>query len=307
MKTLEPKERILFHLQEFLGRLAIFFVAPLYFIIIWCLGYRIRDLREFRAECRRAFRDHEGPWLMCPNHLTMIDSVILTYAMTSIGTQIASYRLLPWNLPERDNFQRSIALSILCYLTKCIPVNRGGDRDELKKVLDKCTYLLERGQNLMIFPEGGRSRTGRVDTENYSYGVGRFLTEFENCRVMCLYLRGDEQAAYGTMPKPWQRFTVGVEVFEPEKPAVSGLRAQRDYAGQIIRRLAGMEEDYFASGGQRHSRSYGSGERREEPGYALSQPRLYQQRAATDRGRSGGRYRALESLGGQGSGLQVRE
>lgn len=220
---MEPRERFFFHLQEFLGRLAIFFIAPLYFIAIRCLGYRVRDLRRFRAECRRAFRSHDGPWLMCPNHLTMIDSVILTYAMASVGTQIVNYWLLPWNLPERDNFQRSLALTLLCYLTKCIPVNRGGDREELKKVLDKCTYLLRQGQNLMIFPEGGRSRTGRVDTENYSYGVGRFLVEVEGCRVMCLYLRGDKQVSYGTMPRLWQRFTVGMEVFEPEKPAVSGL------------------------------------------------------------------------------------
>ena len=273
---MERKERIFFHLQDFLGRVAIFFVAPLYFIAFRLLGYRMRDLRRIRRQARLAFRSHEGPWLICPNHLTMIDSVILTYATASLGTQIFRYKRLPWNLPERDNFQRSIALSVLCYLTKCIPVNRGGDREEMKKVLDKCRYLLRRRQNLMIFPEGGRSRTGRVDTENYSYGVGRFLVEVEGCRVMCLYMRGDKQAAYGTIPRLGERFTVSMDVFVPEKPAVAGLRAQRDYAGQVIRRLAQMEEEYFAAGGQRHRRSHGSGEREEEPGFALPQSRLYQ-------------------------------
>ncbi len=41
----------------------------------------------------------------------------------------------------------------------------------------------------MIFPEGGRTRTGRVDTEGFSYGVGRFVKEFPDLKVMCLYLR----------------------------------------------------------------------------------------------------------------------
>jgi hypothetical protein len=269
------KVRILLRLQEFLGRLAIFLVAPLYFVAIRCLGYRIRDVKKMREECRRAFREHAGPWLMCPNHLTMIDSVILTYALTSIGAQIVGYRRLPWNLPERDNFQSSLALAVLCYLTKCIPINRGGDREEMKLVLEKCTYLLSAGQNLMVFPEGGRSRTGRVDTEGYSYGVGRFLTEVKGCRVMCLYMRGDGQKSYSTMPRWGERFTVRVEVFTPEESGLSGLRAQRDYAGQIIRRLARMEEEYFAARGQRYRGSEGTAKSGKERGYALSDSRLY--------------------------------
>jgi hypothetical protein len=262
-------------LQDFLGRLAIFLVAPLYFAAIRCLGYRIRDLKKIREECRRAFREHEGPWLMCPNHLTMIDSVILAYAMASMGAQIVGYRRLPWNLPERDNFQRSLALAVLCYLTKCIPVNRGGDREEMRLVLEKCTHLLENGQNLMIFPEGGRSRTGRVETEEYSYGVGRFLVEIKKCRVMCLYMRGDRQASYSIIPRLGERFTVRMEAFTPEESTLSGLRAQRDYAGQIIQRLARMEEEYFAARGQRCRGSEGAVKSRQEQGYALSRPRFY--------------------------------
>lgn len=255
--------------------MAIFVCAPLYFVAIRLLGYQVRDLKKIREECRLAFKNHEGPWLICANHLTMIDSMILTYAMASLGTHFFRYRRLAWNLPERDNFQRSWVLAVLCYLAKCIPVNRGGDRGKMKEVFEKCTRLLRQGQNLMIFPEGGRSRTGRVDTENYSYGVGRFCMEVEECRVMCIYLRGDGQVSYGMIPKPGERFTMSIEVFTPERPAASGLRAQRDYAGQVIHRLARMEEAYFDNSGQRHCGSDRPGKQGEEQGYTLPQPRLY--------------------------------
>ena len=239
------REKALLALQDVLGRLTAIILAPFYFAVIRLMGYRIRDLKAVRATCRREFERHEGPWLICANHLTMVDSPLLSYAMLSLWSHLCAYRWIPWNLPERNNFSNPF-LVLLCYLSKCIPVQRGGPRAEIKQTLAKCVYLLSRKQRLLIFPEGGRSRTGRVDTEQFSYGVGRFLdNDQEDLRVMCLYLRGDGQAAYSTFPTCGERFTVLVDVFKPEKSALSGLRAQRDYAGQIIGRLAIMEERYF--------------------------------------------------------------
>ena len=177
-------------LQSMLGWLAIFIIGPLYFIALKAMGYRVRDLKRIRQEYSLELKRHQGPWIICANHLTMIDSAILVYATISLYAHLRHYRAIPWNLPERDNFQRNILLSIFCYLGKCIPVNRGGDRAEMKKTLDKCAYILSRKQNLMIFPEGTRSRTGQVNTKDFSYGVGRFIKDFPDCKVICLYLRG---------------------------------------------------------------------------------------------------------------------
>jgi len=105
---------------------------------------------------------------------------------------------------------------------------------------------LSRKQNLMIFPEGTRSRTGQVNTKDFSYGVGRFIKDVPDCKVMCLYLRGDGQDSYGTIPKFGERFTMLMSVLEPDRTEDSGLRAGRYYAKQVIKMLAQMEEDYFA-------------------------------------------------------------
>ena len=187
---------------------------------------------------------HQGPWIICPNHLTMIDSVILAYAMMPLHRYMFHYRLVPWNVPEKMNFQRSIVVAFLCYLLKCIPVQRGGDRSSVKSTLDKCSYLLRKKEHLMIFPEGTRARNGRIDPEEFSYGVDRLLVNNPKCRVMCIYMRGDGQDTYSNFPKRNEIFTMKVEECNPETQ-LKGLRLQRDYARQIINHLIKMENDYF--------------------------------------------------------------
>lgn len=251
-------------LQYRLGGLAVFFTGFLTLLCLRFLGYRIRNIRRIREQCRREFREHRGPWLICANHLTMIDSVILAYGLQSMFRYMLDFRLLPWNLPEQQNFQRNIFLAAICYLCKCIPIHRGGDRDEMKSNLDKCSWVLAENQSLMIFPEGGRSRTGRIDRDRVSYGVGRFIKDFPDCRVMCVYLRGDRQQGYSTIPKFGEKFSMAVETYRPERLSINGLRAQRVYAEQIIERLVRMEEDYFAVHRQRYSGFDGSRQQSKE-------------------------------------------
>jgi hypothetical protein len=123
----------------------------------------------------------------------------------------------------------------------------------------------------MIFPEGGRSRTGRVDKENFSYGVGRFIQDVDKCKVMCFYLRGDRQRSYGLIPAWGDKFYVQVDVFKPAPTVQEGLRAQREYAAQIINRLAQMEDNYFAAYRGRYRGFKGFREHEEKYGFAISE------------------------------------
>ena len=235
--------------QITVGRLAVLFTAFLIFVAIRLLGYRIRNLREFRKEIKRLRREHEGPWLICPNHLTMIDSIIVAWAMAPLGEYILHFRRLAWNLPEKDNFQKNPFLAIVCYLAKCLPVHRGGSREEVRETLDTCAWLLGRRESIVIFPEAGRSRMGRVNRERASYGVGRLYTQNENCRILCLYLRGDGQKTWSTIPKPGERFTAAAAVLRPD-PGARGLRAQRACAEEIMDKLIEMEEAWFRGPGK---------------------------------------------------------
>ena len=271
-KKVKKRSEFFLQLQNFLGRITIIIIAPLYFFVARILFYRVRNLRDIRRQCAEEFSRHQGPWIICANHLTMIDSFILGYATFSLSRHFTAYKKLPWNLPERSNFQSNPVLALLCYLTKCIPIDRGGAREKTKKTLDSCIYLMRQGHNIMIFPEGGRSRTGRVNKEGFSYGVGRFIKDVAGCKIMCIYLRGDKQDNYSIIPAWGEKFSVAVEVFTPTPPAASGLRAQREYAAQIIDRLAQMEEKYFAFLHRERSRGLGRfGECEKKLGFAVSE------------------------------------
>ena len=73
-------------IQYILGRIAVFVLAPFYFAAIRLMGYRVRNLRKIRQECSRHFRNHDGPWIICSNHLTMVDSPIIIYATVSLSS-----------------------------------------------------------------------------------------------------------------------------------------------------------------------------------------------------------------------------
>jgi len=260
--------------QDVLSRLAAFIYIPLVAVVIRLMGYRFRDLQAFRHRCLEMMRGHSGGWLVCANHLTLVDSAFIAYAMLPPWRYLIHYRWLPWNLPERRNFNRNPLDTTVCYLTKCIPVTRGGDREEVRRTLEKCDHLLETGHTILVFPEGGRSRTGRIDTENFAYGVGRFVKNLDRMKILCIYLRGDGQQTWSSIPKPGDTFTMAAEVFEPERLAYNGLKAQRDYAGQIIRQLARMEERYF-EGRQRHRGLDGTSQQGKEPGLPVPQPGMH--------------------------------
>ncbi len=238
-----------FYFQYAIGRLAVFLTVPLIILTIKLFGYRIKNLGAVRKKVKKMMQVHPGPWLICPNHLTMIDSAILAYAMIPGWQYLVSYRMLPWNVPELTNFKGNPLIVVICFLMKCIPVVRGGDRGGIKKVLAKCGFLLLKKESLMIFPEGTRSRHGRVNTKEYPYSAGRLFLKVPDVRVMCVYLRGDGQKVHSSIPGFGERFFMAIEECRPETQ-LKGLRAQRECSAKIIAHLAKMEEAYFAAHGK---------------------------------------------------------
>lgn len=207
-------------------------------------GWRIEGAAAARREYRELWRAKEGPLLLCANHLTLIDSALVAWALGSPGWLLAHYRALPWNVPERRNFAGSMVSRVLVYLMKCVPITRGGERGEVGRVLGRLVRLVERGETVLLFPEGGRSRSGRVELESAAWGVGRVIAALPGCRVLCVYLRGEHQDGFGDLPARGERFHVRFELLRPTSE-FKRLRRARDLAEQTVRVLAALEQRHF--------------------------------------------------------------
>jgi 1-acyl-sn-glycerol-3-phosphate acyltransferase len=230
--------------QRLAGRIASLAWLPLVTLLMRLgLGWRIRDAARGRREYARLLEDGR-PLLIVANHLTMVDSAVIGWALGSGPGHVLRPRGLPWNVPLARRVESSWIWRVLAYVMKCVPVPRGGDRREVADVLDKLAHLLRSGEAVLMFPEGGRSRTGRVDTGTTADGVGRLIKEVEGCRVLCVYARGDAQHTWSNLPARGETFTVAMRIVEP-RTQLRGLRASRDLATQVVSHLVEMEREYL--------------------------------------------------------------
>lgn len=246
MSTLRLRTRIALAIQREVGRFSsVFWVTS---IVLWMrvlMGYRIKNVREIRRRYRSMVKESDGPVLICANHLTMIDSAILAWALGGSWWYVFHFRRMPWNLPEYNNFASVWFSRIAAWITKCIPIVRGGPRQQVSSVIKRVQHVLSRGETALIFAEGGRSRTGRVQEDAAAHGMGRIMNAVEDCKALCVYLRGDRQLTWSTVPARGDSFQVDFEFFQPSS-LHQGMRRSRDLAQQIVAKLAEMEREYFA-------------------------------------------------------------
>ena len=246
MTRLPFRARSAHALQREVGRLAAFFwVLPIAFILRVLMGYRIRDVAGVRSRYRALVKQNGRPLLICPNHLTMMDSAVIAWALGGSWWYLFHYSRIPWNLPEYNNYASQWPTRVGAWLTKCIPVIRGGRREDVSRVIKRVQHLLSRGETALIFPEARRSRSGRVEPDSVAHAVGRILTSVPGCQPLCVYLRGDRQHTWSTVPHRGDSFYIDFQLVEP-KSDHSGMRRSRDFSQQIVDRLVGMEEEYFA-------------------------------------------------------------
>jgi 1-acyl-sn-glycerol-3-phosphate acyltransferase len=204
------------------------------------MGWRIDGASALRERFRALRGANGGPLLVCPNHLTMVDSALVAWALAPPRFYLRDFAALPWNLPERRHFAAHWWSRAVVWLLKCVPIERGGSRAEVGDVLAKAGALLAAGEVVLVFPEGRRSRSGRIEVDANTWGVGRLVGAVPGCRVLCVYLRGRSQAAWSALPRRGERFRVDFELLEPKSDAI-GVRRALDLSRQVLGSLAALE------------------------------------------------------------------
>lgn len=245
MHVISAKTRRQLLRQRFASWLVLPLVALAIKIILkaFC-GYRCRDQKALRQAVSRSLAQvGPVPVIICANHLTLIDSMLIATFLWPTGFGRVGLPKLPWHVPERQNFGRNWWLRLGCYFGKCIFVERQGTFASRRQTYLKLRYLLTQHQVVCLFPEGGRSRTGRVAAQAPYQGVGRLLQEAPGAVVLCLYMRGDQQLTFSAWPRRGEVFSVLASVLRPEMTA--GAQGRKAMTQAVIAELQRLEESYL--------------------------------------------------------------
>lgn len=246
------KIKIKIHLQRILGNLSFSLIG---FIVVLLIKYYYKFSIIDHKTHQKFFKElakKNKPLLICSNHLTMIDSVILQYAFGNYFFYLLKYKFFMWNVPAREVFAKNFFAKVFLFLTKCIPIDRKGSREYHEMILNQIQYILLLKEPFIIFPEGGRSRKGTFDLENLTYGVGRIVYDLKNLDVLCVYLRGDKQEHFTNFPEKNSKFYVSYRLIQPKTNLSKKLLAEKELALQIGTTIKELEEEYFKTKSIKH-------------------------------------------------------
>ena len=224
----------------------LFFLYVILTAIMYCHGkYRIKDLKSIRRYYRQLKKSSPNPVIIVSNHITYIDSLILMWAFSSIWGYLRHFRSLVWNIPEVKTTRKNIFYRVVSYIGRCYPISRSAVRQKTKSSMKWLQYLLKRGDFLMIFPEGKRTLSNRIELGSVGYGLGELLLAAPNARVLCAYQRGHIQQGKAAYPERGNHFSIKLDIMKPST-ILDGIKAKRDLTLKVMNNLIKMEEEYFA-------------------------------------------------------------
>jgi 1-acyl-sn-glycerol-3-phosphate acyltransferase len=158
-----------------------------------------------------------GPAVLVANHLSMLDILVL-YGL---------FRPFKW--VSRDDLFRVPFTGWNMRMNDYVPLKRG-DRESVRRMMARCRDHLARGVPMMLFPEGTRSRDGRL--QPFKDGAFRLAAE-AGCPIIPIAIEGTAEA----LPKAGlilrRPMTARVTVLEPIPPS-RDVQALRDAAHAAI-------------------------------------------------------------------------
>jgi 1-acyl-sn-glycerol-3-phosphate acyltransferase len=180
----------------------------------------------------------DGPAVLCPNHISFMDSLFLPAVLPRRITYVGKAEYL-------DSWKTKHLFPAL----GMIPIDRAGG-DSAKAALDAASRVLRRGELFGIYPEGTRSRDGVLHKGHT--GAARLALR-NGCPIVPVGIIGTDriQPADSAVPRPFMRATVkfakpiDVSRYEGRENDHLLLRQLTDEVMYEIRELTG--QDYVDS------------------------------------------------------------
>ncbi len=213
--------------------------------------YGLADAARLRTEIWAKLDAHDGPVIWAANHLTLIDSFLVYWAIFPMS-RVLEDRLIPWSTPEYTNYYKlggpfkAGFIRALLYCCRCVPFLRGGEDAASEawrqKAYDKCVWLLRQGGSVFVYPEAGRSRSGWFEARRPKDFLGRMALDVPNAKILCVYLRADEQLATTVRPPEGSVFRVHCDLIEGARP---GETNPREVSQRLFDRIAALQNEWW--------------------------------------------------------------
>lgn len=217
------------------------------------LHFRYRlpdDIDALRADLWAQLDAHDGPVIWAANHLTLIDSFLIYWAVVP-WNRVGTDRYTPWSTPEYTNYYRlggplqSAFVRGLLYACRCIPFLRGGEDAAAEafrqRAFEKCAWVLENGGSIFVYPEAGRSRSGWFERRRPKDFLGRLALINPRAKFLCVYLRGDRQVGTTVAAAKGELLRATVALLEGARPG----ETPRAVAQRLFDRLAQLQEEWW--------------------------------------------------------------
>ena len=203
-----------------------------YVLAKWIVGLIFRALWRPRVEGLENV-PAEGPVIIASNHLSFIDSVVIPLAVPRRVRFLAKAEYFT------GRGLRGRLTALFFHLIDAVPAERTGNRDSMRS-LESALGVLREGSAFGIYPEGTRSRDGRLYRGRT--GVG-WLALTSSAPVVPVGLIGTDRVqpvgARGVRIAP-----VLVRFGPPLDPAAyAGLpagRARREITDEVMARIAAL-------------------------------------------------------------------
>jgi 1-acyl-sn-glycerol-3-phosphate acyltransferase len=187
-----------------------------------------------------------GPLIVASNHRSFIDSIIIPLSVPRKVVFLAKAEY--WEGRSPASWPRRLFFMAF----EAVPVQRAQQQDA-QASLDLARGVIERGDAFGIYPEGTRSRDGRLYRGRT--GVG-WLAVATGARVVPVGLVGTDrmQPIGSNIPRPARG--VRVRFGEPVDPAdyahLPPGRARREITDAVMDRIAALSEQERADGYNEH-------------------------------------------------------
>ncbi len=205
-----------------------YLISPLLLMIFWLLGWWLFRVRNHTTIIGKENLPPGTGILLLSNHQSLIDSLLIGYALFSPWDVIKHYHRIPWNAAAWENFFQKPSRRWFCFFLKTIPAYRHCGLSEANLKIKEYENIL-RHSNLLLFFEGTRSRDGQIG--DCRYGPASVVIGYKPV-VIPIRINGMNEVMPINIGFKWQKIKRGKKISLHIGPAINFS----DFSLEAVRR-----------------------------------------------------------------------